>query len=481
MTAPSEKLLNGGVDAVTDHFRFCELPHTSNNNNNQDFNNLDCNTHSPPPATMVRISTTLLVVTAALLLPDSVVAHGVHPVHARTPDRLEQRRLFMAEGKRSLKDCANSEASRRLQERTVARRAAKADSLRAERRQRRRLDVDTVVATSHKSNLTGLTIDTDASELFGGDVKCILEPEVTQGPYYVNGELVRSDIREEEEGVDLYAEIQIIDVNTCEPVEGLYLDFWHCNATGVYSGIVASGNGDSSDTTNIDKTFLRGLTPTDEDGVASYTSIFPGHYTSRATHIHIIGTYNGTLLENNTYSGGYASHVGQLFFDQDLISEVELTAPYSTNTQEVTTNANDKILSEEAAEDFDPFFEYVLLGDSVSDGVLAWISVGVDMTRAQTITAAGTLTSDGGVMAESTSTMGGGGGMGPGSGMGGFGGGSGMGGFPGSVGGPEGSFEAASSEADVTQSTTTGATQSTTSGSVEAEASDPSCNVRRYR
>ncbi|KAG3036226.1 hypothetical protein PC121_g24215, partial [Phytophthora cactorum] len=52
---------------------------------------------------MVRISTTLLVVTAALLLPDSVVAHGVHPVHARTPDRLEQRRLFMAEGKRSLK------------------------------------------------------------------------------------------------------------------------------------------------------------------------------------------------------------------------------------------------------------------------------------------------------------------------------------------------------------------------------------------
>ncbi|KAG2962977.1 hypothetical protein PC119_g25649 [Phytophthora cactorum] len=73
--------------------------------------------------------------------------------------------------------------------------------------------------------------------------------------------------------------------------------------------------------------------------------------------------------------------------------------------------------------------------------------------------------------------MGGGGGMGPGSGMGGFGGGSGMGGFPGSVGGPEGSFEAASSEADVTQSTTTGATQSTTSGSVEAEASDPSCNL----
>ncbi|KUF91197.1 LYR motif containing protein 1 [Phytophthora nicotianae] len=360
---------------------------------------------------MARIFTSLLVVTAAiagLMLPDSVDAHGGQSVHARTPERLAQRRLFMSESKRSLKDCANSEASRRLQERAVARRAAKADSLRAERRQRRRLDVDT---------------------LFGDDVKCILEPEVTQGPYYVNGELIRSDIREDQEGVDLYAEVQIIDVNTCEPVQGLYLDFWHCNTTGVYSGIVASGNGDSSDTTNVDKTFLRGLTPTDEDGVASYTSIFPGHYTSRATHIHILGTYNGTLLENNTYSGGYASHVGQLFFDQDLISEVELTAPYSTNTQEVTANGDDSILSEEAAEDFDPFFEYVLLGDSVSDGVLAWISVGVDMTRAQTITAAGTLTADGGVMADSTSTTtgGNGGGMAPGSGMG---------GFDGSVGGP---------------------------------------------
>ncbi|OWY91179.1 hypothetical protein PHMEG_00040354 [Phytophthora megakarya] len=99
----------------------------------------------------------------------------------------------------------------------------------------------------------------------------------------------------------------------------------------------------------------------------------------------------------------------------------------TSNTQKLTTNADDSILSEEAAEDFDPFFEYVLLGDSVSDGVLAWISVGVDMTRAQTITAAGTLTSDGGVMADSTSTT-----------TGGMNGGSGMGGFGGSFGGPNG-------------------------------------------
>ncbi|OWZ02885.1 hypothetical protein PHMEG_00025479 [Phytophthora megakarya] len=353
---------------------------------------------------MVRLSVSVLAATAvlaAITFSDNVAAHPGQPVHARSPESLEQRRLFLAKGKRSLKNCANSDASRRLQERAIARRATKAESIRAELRQRRRLDTATALATSHKSNLTGLTKDTDPSVLFGDEVKCILEPEVTQGPYYVNGELVRSDIREDQQGVDLYAEIQIIDVNTCEPVEGLYLDFWHCNATGVYSGIVASGNGDDTDASNVDKTFSRGLQPTDEDGVASYTTIFPGHYTGRATHIHILGTYNGTLLENNTYSGGYSSHVGQLFFDQDLITEVELTSPYTTNTQELTTNADDILLPTEADEDFDPFFEYVLLGDSVSDGVLAWISVCVDMTRAQTISAAGMLTADGGVQNES--------------------------------------------------------------------------------
>ncbi|RLN93193.1 hypothetical protein BBJ28_00003013 [Nothophytophthora sp. Chile5] len=422
---------------------------------------------------MVRLSACVTLASVAVLaLVEFAAAHPGQPAHVRTSAELEQRKLFMAEGRRSLKDCANSETSRRLQERAVARRAAKADSLRAERR--RRLDVDTVLATSHLSNLTGVTTDTAASDLFGGEVSCILEPEVTQGPYYVNGELVRSDIREEQEGVDLYAEVQIIDVNTCEPVEGLYLDFWHCNSTGVYSGIVASGNGDSSDTTNVDNTFLRGLTPTDEDGVASYTSLFPGHYTSRATHIHVLGTYNGTLLANNTYSGGYASHVGQIFFDQDLITEVEATSPYSTNTQEITTNADDTIFSEEAVEDFDPVMEYVLLGDTVEDGIMAWISVGVDMTRAQTITAAGTLTADGGVMAESTSTGGGGGGMGGGSGMGGGFGGSGMGGFSGSVGGPEGSGEAPASGSESTD-----VTQATTTTSVAGEADEPSCNVRK--
>jgi protocatechuate 3,4-dioxygenase beta subunit len=343
----------------------------------------------------------------ASLLALSTLVVGVasaHPGVSHSANSPEQRELFMASSKRLLASCAGSQSARRLMERTAARRSTKMAQL---RQQRRRLDVDTVLTTGHESSRTGLTNTTDPSELFGTDVSCILEPEVTQGPYYVSGELVRSDVREDQEGVDLYADLQIIDVNTCDPVEGLFLDFWHCNATGVYSGVVARGNGDSSDTSNLDNTFLRGLSPTDADGFASFTTKFPGHYTGRAIHIHVLGTYNGTLLDNGTYSGGYASHVGQIFFDQDLVSQVEMTSPYSTNTQELTMNEDDRILTQSAENDFDPVMQYVLLGDDVSDGVLAWISIGVDMTRAEKITPAVKYTSGGG--ADPDSATGGGG------------------------------------------------------------------------
>jgi hypothetical protein len=117
-----------------------------------------------------------------------------------------------------------------------------------------------------------------------------------------------------------------------------------------------------------------------------------------------------TVLKNNTISGLYSSktsHVGQLFFDQDLITKVEKTSPYSTNTQDLTTNAEDSILSEEA-DTIDPFMEYVLLGDNVSDGIFAWISVGVDSTEDTSVNAAAYYTEQGGVENESSGGFGGG-------------------------------------------------------------------------
>lgn len=255
--------------------------------------------------------------------------------------------------------------------------------------------------------MTGITPDTDPSILFtGGNSSCVLSPEVTQGPYWVEGELVRLDNTDGQEGVPLTLDVQIIDVNTCNPVPNAYLEMWHCNSTGVYSGVSANGNGNSAnDTSNLNATFLRGIQPANRDGVVTFDTIFPGHYTGRTTHTHVLAHINATLLPNNTLAGGSISHVGQLFYDQALISQVEEVAPYNTNTQELTLNTEDSILAEEA-EDVDPFPQYVFLGDDVSDGVFGWIAFGLDATAAYNITPAATWTENGGVA--NNNSMGGG-------------------------------------------------------------------------
>jgi protocatechuate 3,4-dioxygenase beta subunit len=270
-------------------------------------------------------------------------------------------------------------------------------------------DVDSVLNSTHISS-ENYSNATSEAILFAGNSSCILSPDVTQGPYYVSGEYVRENIVEDEEGVELILDTQVIDIATCDPVPDAMIEIWHCNSTGVYSGIVANGNGDSSDAANINATFLRGLQATDAQGVAQFSTLFPGHYTSRANHIHVLAHFNGTIYANGTYGGGFVSHVGQLF-DQDLITQVEATSPYSTNTQELTLNSADQIFSQEAAT-VDPVVEYSLLGDDVSSGIFGWVAFGIDLTTEETVSPAASLYAEGGV--ENASSGGGGGGNGTG-------------------------------------------------------------------
>jgi protocatechuate 3,4-dioxygenase beta subunit len=93
----------------------------------------------------------------------------------------------------------------------------------------------------------------------------------------VKGEHIRYDLQDGQPGVPIIIEGQFLDVETCEPIEGLWWDLWNCNSTGVYSGLVATGNGNTDDTGNLDNTFLRGIQPTDSEGVVTFKSIFPGH------------------------------------------------------------------------------------------------------------------------------------------------------------------------------------------------------------
>lgn len=100
-------------------------------------------------------------------------------------------------------------------------------------------------------------------------------------------------------------------------------------------------------------------------------------------------------------NSGNLIHVGQIFFDTDLTDLVEATAPYTSNTQNVTTNEEDSILAQEAA-DVDPMLEYVMLGEDISAGLFGWLVIGVDSSYDFTnITAAATLTADGGEESDS--------------------------------------------------------------------------------
>lgn len=203
---------------------------------------------------------------------------------------------------------------------------------------------------------------------------------------------------EDQAGLPLLVEYQVVDVATCEPVPEVYLEIWHCNATGVYGGVVAGGNGDSSDQSNLDNTWLRGIQPTDSEGVAQFETIFPGHYIGRTTHIHVMVHTNATLQANQTLGHeNYASHVGQAFFDQALIDEVEKLEPYTSNQQPLTTNEGDFIMAQESATDgVDPVMEYTLLGDDLSDGLFAWLAFGIDTTRSEPVNPAVYLEEGGG-------------------------------------------------------------------------------------
>lgn len=56
----------------------------------------------------------------------------------------------------------------------------------------------------------------------------------------------------------------------------------------------------------------------------------------------------------------------------------------------------------------DPFVEWVMLGEDVSDGIMAWISIGIDPSADDEISSAATIFQDGGIERENSMGMGGG-------------------------------------------------------------------------
>lgn len=353
-----------------------------------------------------------------MTVPFALADPGEHEKHDASAEMIK--REFRKHTRRGLERCAKRFDVNGLNARAEARRRSLYDL------HRRRLgarDTDDVLATSHLVNDSSIAASTSSDSLFNSSSTCVLNPEGETGPYFVKGELVRSDLREGQDGVPVILDVQFVDVNTCKGIENLYADIWNCNATGVYSGVIVQGNGNTADTSSINATFLRGIQGTDSDGVVSFSTLFPGHYSRRTTHHHIVAHLNVTVQSNGTISGGTVAHIGQLFWDQSLITQVEATSPYSSNSVTLTTNAEDRVFSDETAETTsDPVLNYVWLGDTLSDGLLGWTTVAVDTSATYDPNYSFLYTSSGGVAESGGGTDNVSGGSGGSSGPGGSGG-----------------------------------------------------------
>ena len=117
---------------------------------------------------------------------------------------------------------------------------------------------------------------------------CVVRPELTEGPFFVDEQLNRSDIRSDpgdgtvRPGVPLRLALRVsrLTRGACAPLPGAMVDLWHCDAIGVYSGVQDPGG------STVGKKFLRGFQTTDGEGLARFTTIYPGAYRGRAVHIH---------------------------------------------------------------------------------------------------------------------------------------------------------------------------------------------------
>lgn len=190
-----------------------------------------------------------------------------------------------------------------------------------------------------------------------------LTPELTEGPYWVNTMLRRSDVRANtrtaksspgvvQKGVPLTLTINVLDANKdCKPLNGVAVDIWHANAHGLYSDEASQqAGGGTSGGDSAGENFLRGYQITGKDpgvhrsavpGQVSFKTIWPGWYTGRAIHIHV------RVRKLATTGATIAGYTTQIFFsDADNDNVLTRAAPYNTRSpqNDPTTDENDTVL-----------------------------------------------------------------------------------------------------------------------------------------
>lgn len=161
---------------------------------------------------------------------------------------------------------------------------------------------------------------------------CVVRPALAEGPIFVDEQDNRSDIRTDlsngsiSEGTPLILTFRVstLDGTTCGALPGAQIDIWQCDAFGTYSDTNFENMG------TIGQKFLRGHQFTNDAGEATFTTIYPGWYESRAVHVHF-----------KIRTDANEEFTSQLFFDPATTDAVYRTAPYNTRGERPVRNADD--------------------------------------------------------------------------------------------------------------------------------------------
>ena len=196
-----------------------------------------------------------------------------------------------------------------------------------------------------------------------GTTSCAATASETAGPYpdklgmIANAAYFRRDITEGKAGVPLTVVLTIVNVNSgCAPVANANVEVWHCDAAGDYSEYAQPGfNGTG-------QTFLRGIQTTDASGQVTFTTIYPGWYAGRATHIHVEVFVNGSSVKTT-----------QLAFPESTTASVYTSGVYASRGQNPTSNASDNVFSDGTST------ELATLTGSAASGLTATLRIGLSI------------------------------------------------------------------------------------------------------
>lgn len=203
---------------------------------------------------------------------------------------------------------------------------------------------------------------------------CVVTPQETEGPYFVDEQLMRADIRsdpvtgEVKDGVPITLQLAVSEVggaSGCAPLAGAVVDIWQCDALGVYSDVNDPGF------STLGQKFLRGSQTTDASGTVQFVTIYPGWYRGRTVHTHF------KVRTHPDAASGY-EFTSQLYYDDALTDTIHARPPYVAKGVRDTRNSNDGIYQSGGG-------DHLLLDLQPTEdgsGYTATFAVGIDFSAA---------------------------------------------------------------------------------------------------